>query len=1016
MLPLSQKILRRITQMKLTRKPRLRGSGWNCLLAFLIPFGGMLLVMLVNGYHPFGTSAMLYSDNYHQYYPFFVSFRRALLSGDSLLYSWDVGMGVDYLGLIAYYLGSPLNLLSVLVPESQVLNYFCLLVPIKLGLAGLFFSIFLHKLFDRDDFSIALFGGFYALCAWALGYQWNVMWLDTFALLPLVTLGMVQLLRDKKFALYTVTLALAVISNYYIGFFVCIFVFLCFFCYEICCPRGWKRFFADLLRIGIFSVLALGMTAFLTVTAMAALQTTQSSVNKFPTGLRLNIASTNDLKGLLDAMRQVAGNMGGGIEPSFKEGLPNLYCGVGSIMLGILFLISWDVKWRDKLCSLFLLLFFNASFVIRQLDYIWHGFHFPNMIPYRFSFLYSFVLLVMAYRAWILRRRFEPLQIVTSGLLTAAILCCCKDFMKTQSIPLFGKQMDVHVYILYNAFFFVLYLVILLLGSFRAKPKEETQEETQRVRRVQRRRSRITKRCVCTVMALELAATLTAFGFYFPGTNVIDYPRGTEAAASMIRYMQEREADTLFYRAETAHSQTLNDGALNGYSGISTFTSSANVHITEFMRALGYGAKNTYNRYCFEESSPVANLFLSLKYMIERDGRDRSSSCFEEVHHFGNVYLYRNTAYLPLGFLTEPQLAQVDFLTSDGAFDFQNELFRAATGVVGDVWHTIPEEYWDVYGNGVAVDEHSANGYCRYDNPEAGSSVTYSYVVDQAGFACVRLDLPKRNDFYISVNGVELYRENISLAQMFAIQDVREGDVIDIRILCKAGESGTANVSVAVMDDALFRLGYEILSDSAMQLTAFSNTLVEGTINCSRDGLLYTSIPQNGNWYAEVDGQPQETVLIGDCMIGLNLAQGAHTLRFVYRNNAFRLGAVISAVSAAIFLLLAIFCRPRKKQEEQPGEAEPELHPERAHPEIEMPPLNPAEAELVEADEPFVLQPLTPERPAGEEKPEKADAEAPEEASEEKPQPPEAPAPAEDALPAEKPPAAAQPPQEDAGA
>ena len=93
--------------MKLTRKPRLRGNGWNHLFAFLIPCGGMLLLMLINGYHPFGTSAMLYSDNYHQYYPFFVSFRRALLSGDSLLYSWDVGMGVDYLGLIAYYLGEP---------------------------------------------------------------------------------------------------------------------------------------------------------------------------------------------------------------------------------------------------------------------------------------------------------------------------------------------------------------------------------------------------------------------------------------------------------------------------------------------------------------------------------------------------------------------------------------------------------------------------------------------------------------------------------------------------------------------------------------------------------------------------------------------------------------------------------------------------------------------------------------------------------------------------------------------
>lgn len=993
--------------MKLTRKPRLRGNGWNHLFAFLIPCGGMLLLMLINGYHPFGTSAMLYSDNYHQYYPFFVSFRRALLSGDSLLYSWDVGMGVDYLGLIAYYLGSPLNLLSVLVPESQVLNYFCLLVPIKLGLAGLFFSIFLHRLFDREDFSIALFGSFYALCAWALGYQWNVMWLDTFALLPLVMLGMVQLLRDKKFVLYTVSLALSVISNYYIGFFVCIFVFLTFFCYEICCPRGWKRFFEDLLRIGVFSVLAIGMTAMLSVTSLAALQTTQSSVNKFPTGFRLNIAATNDLKGLLSAMRQVAGNMGGGIEPSFKEGLPNLYCGVGSIMLGILFLLSWDVKWREKLCSLFLLLFFNASFVIRQLDYIWHGFHFPNMIPYRFSFLYSFVLLVMAYRAWLLRRRFEPLQILASGLLTASILCCCRDMMKTQSLTLWGSRVDVHVYIIYNAVFFVLYLTILLLGSRGAKPKEETQEEVQRVRRVLRRRGRITKRCVCAVMALELAATLTAFGFYFPGTNVIDYPKGTEAAASMIRYMKEREQDTLFYRAETTHSQTLNDGALNGYSGISTFTSSANVHITEFMRALGYGAKNTYNRYCFEESSPVSNLFLSLKYMIERDGRNRSSSCFEEVHHFGNVYLYRNTAYLPLGFLAESQLAQVDFLTSDGSFDFQNELFRAATGVVGDVWHEITEEYWDVFGNGAEVLESNSSGYCRYSEPTSGANVIYSYVADRDGFACVQLDLPKRNDFYISVNGTELYRENISLPQMLAIQDVKAGDVIDIRILCKAGESGTANVKVAILDDALFRLGYEILNSATMNLTSFSNTLVEGTINCPRDGLLYTSIPQNGNWYAEVDGEPQETVLVGDCMIGLNLSQGAHTLRFVYRNNAFRLGAIITAASAGIFLLLiAAFCRPQKRQEEQQEEQAQEEREERIHLENEMPPLNPAEAELIQADEPFVLENLTlPQTPP---EPEKSDEEA---APQEDRTPPEEEPPQEEQTPPEKetPPEEAEP-------
>ena len=207
-------------------------------LAFLIPFLFMLMVMLIGSYEPFGNDyAMLYSDQYHQYYPFFVAFRDALRNGESLLYSWDVGMGMDYLGLIAYYLASPLNLLSVIIPDSWTLEYFALLTPIRMGLAGLFFALFLKGLFGKNDLSISLFGAFYGLCAWALGYQWNVMWLDTFALLPLVALGTVYLLRDRKIILYTVTLFLSIFSNYYIGLFTCIFVLLLFICYEIC--RFW---------------------------------------------------------------------------------------------------------------------------------------------------------------------------------------------------------------------------------------------------------------------------------------------------------------------------------------------------------------------------------------------------------------------------------------------------------------------------------------------------------------------------------------------------------------------------------------------------------------------------------------------------------------------------------------------------------------------------------------------------------------------------------------------------------
>ena len=884
------------------RLPDPRKRKWNfTALAFLFPFVGMLLVMLISGYKPFGQYSMLYSDMYHQYYPFFVAFRRSLRTGQSLLYNWSIGMGIDYLGLISYYLASPLNLLSVLVPEKLLLSYFSLLMPIKLGLAGLFFALMLRKLYGKNDFSITVFGGLYALCAWALGYQWNVMWLDSFALLPLVVLGEIALLREKRFFLYTAALFFAVFSNYYVGFFVCVFVALVFVCYEICRFPGWKRAGLDLVRIALFSLLAIGMTAILELPALAALQTTQSSVNQFPKGFRMNIATKNTLKGLLDAMRQVAGNMGGGLEPNFKEGLPNLYCGVGTILLAWLFLMAKEVKLRDKVCCVTLLLFFMLSFIIRQLDYIWHGFHFPNMIPYRFSFLYSFVLLYMAYRGWLLRRRFRAAHILAAALLTAGVLCCSKDLLTTQGVDFLDGTLEIPVYILYNLGFLIAFTGALLYGTIRLPvPENPTPEEIGDIRYRQSRCRVYARRGVLAVAVIELTANLLAFGLYFPGTSVRDYPKGTEAAASMFRYLKEREKEP-FYRAETTHSQTLNDDALNGYNGISAFTSSANVRVTEFMKALGYGAKNTYNRYCFEESSPVANLFLDLKYMIERDGRDRTSSVFSEVHHYEKVYLLENTAYLPLGFLAEETLAELDFSGGDNAFFFQNALFSAATGLDANVWTPIVGSGMTVLGNGTQVEESQVQGRVSYGECSLGAYVSYFFTADRSGFACVHLDLPKRNDFVVAVNGVDVYRETISLPQMLAVGDLNPGDAVEVRVLCKKDETGSMTVTAALLDEDLFRWGYSILNASTLHLTSFRQTRVEGSIRCDRDGLLYTSVPQNGNWHLYVDGQEVEPTLVGDCMISVSLTQGEHSIVLKYRNRAFALGAAVTILCAGVF-------------------------------------------------------------------------------------------------------------------
>lgn len=869
---------------------------WNYIaLAFAFPFIGMLFVMLCGQYIPFGKGSMLYSDMYHQYFPFFKEFHRVLTSGGSVLYNWSVGLGMDYLGLYSYYLASPLNFLSVLVPESWLLGYFSLLVPIKLGLASMFFAIFLKKTFTENNISITLFGSFYGLCAWALGYQWNIMWLDTFALLPLVVLGMISLLKSGKFVLYTFTLFLSIFANYYIGLFTCIFIFFAFFCYEICQWECFSRFFRDLIKIALFSLLAIGMTAILELPTLDALQNTQSSVNKFPKSFLLNMTDQENLKGLILTMIKVAGNTNGGIAPTFKEGLPNLYCGVFTSILAILYLFCPQIKLRNKLCALFLLLLFNVSFIIRQLDYIWHGFHFTNMIPYRFSFLYSFVMLYMGYSAWRYRKTFTLWQVILAFTVSIGILLSYEDLK------------DI-VFWAYNGALLLLYFAALFFQTiFRPAPSDATSEQRHALRLAHDTKKTICSNILLGVMAIELILNLINFGVAFPGTNISNYPKGTSDSASVLDHMTQLEADNPFYRIETTHTQTLNDGALNGYHGVTTFTSSANVNVTEFMRTLGYGAKNTYNRYSFEESSPVANLFLSLKYMLERDGNVEENPYFTDIYSSGKVHLLENNAYLPLGFLANSQLLNVEFKTDMDRFEFQNTLLRQATGLDEDAWYILPGSTLTISATGPTLNSQLHSGYCSYStDTSTEGSITYSYTADRSGFMCVDLNLSKKNNITILLNGVELYKETYSLPQMLSIATVHPGDVIEVQLSCKKNENGTITIDAAILDETVFRKGYDILSRSTYCITTFSDTNISGRINCEHDGVMYTSIPQNGNWSVNVDGKSVDTVLVGNVMIGVLLSKGEHTVEFIYRNRAFDIGWKISLACFILFTLLFI--------------------------------------------------------------------------------------------------------------
>ena len=958
-----------------------RWGGFNQLLGFLLPFLGMLTLMFIGGYAPFTTEkAILYSDEYHQYYPFWLSFRRALLNGESLLWNWDSGMGMDFMGLYAYYLASPLNWLAIIIPESFTLQYFTLLMPLKLGLAGLFFATFLKGVFKKNDFSIAVFGAFYATCAFALAYQWNIMWLDSFALLPLVMLGMVKLLRDKKFILYTVSLLFAFMSNYYIGYIVCLFTFLAFFCHEICRWPGFKRFIQNFGRIALFSVLAIGMSLAITLPGLMSLMQTQSSTNsilenpgssvtdsttettksalestmetfglnivgpyeydyyerfhedysnaetawnnfkqvydtgKFDFQLFLNYVNAS-IPPLRTGLARVAGNLGGGQSLGLMEGLPNIYCGVATILLAFLFLTAKDVKIQDKICSILMILFLCFSFIIRQLDYIWHGFHFTNMIPYRFSFLLSFVLLYMAYRAWLLRNKFSFWQIMVATAGTLFILSCSDN------------REDI-TFLAYNGIFLLLTIAILLINRFDRVPGAEKESSALSLRWLTRHEKVISAALIC-VLCLELILNLASFADQFPYTDVTNYPRGTIHSAGAIQYMNQVEQDSDFYRTEVTHSDTLNEGSLMGFHGITTFSSSANNRVTKYMQYLGQAALPEWNRYCYEESSPVSNLFLNLKYLMERDNYTAGNSYFDVVYTSDTVTLMKNNAYLPLGFMVDPDMANLDTSSFYNIFYQQNVLFNTATGMQTNVWESISANNCTIVSDGPSLLSQYSGSYCSYSADANGGIIHFQFIADRDGYMCLNLDFSADNSYSIYIKrliddsgeepvytGFELVQcDAENLPQMAGVCDVKKGDFVELNVYIGANESGTINVANGVLNETIFRAGYSILNRSTLDITNFRNDRIEGTITCLEDGLLYTSIPADNNWKVLVDGKEAEVVRIGNAMVGVMLTEGTHNVTFVYQNNFFTIGVICSLVCLAAFIGLIFLQRSWDKKQ-----------------------------------------------------------------------------------------------------
>lgn len=582
---------------------------WICLLSFFIPVAITVLICIREGVFPFGENCILHIDMYHQYEPFFTELMDKLKNGDSLMHSFRIGLGSDFVSLFAYYLASPINWLLLLWPKDYVIEFMTLAIIIKIGLCGFSFGYYIRKHFRTTDTAVPVFATFYALSAYMAAYSWNIMWLDCLWLAPLIILGLEKLVKEKKCYLYCLTLAISILSNFYISIMICIFLVLYYVILFFEEVKTARERACSFVRFTLYSLLAGGMGAILIIPEAIILSYSGSSDFSFPQKIEF----------YFNIVQELARHAMGIDVYTGRDHWPNLYCGVAIVLFLFLYIANRKIPLRQKIKRLTLMVFFWISFATNILDYIWHGMHYPDSLPGRQSFLYVFLLLTLAYETYHKRKGNRAVDVILAGILSIACFIAAGILSDTSMIKPESIIITCVLICGYTALFVLWYL-----------GKKETKQ-------------------MARVMVIALAVLEVYVNFHMTGfstTSRSAYTQNWDSVKSMLAQVDETEDG--FYRVEEAERLTKNDAAIYGYSSATIFSSLMNISVAEFYRKAGMeGGKNFYS---YSGATPIMSAMLSVKYLISKSPYE-DSPLKRMVASDGKNYIYENTYSLPMGFM-----------------------------------------------------------------------------------------------------------------------------------------------------------------------------------------------------------------------------------------------------------------------------------------------------------------------------------------------------------------------------
>ena len=933
----------------------------------LLPMTIMLVVWFFMGSYPFGNKSLMAVDFDQQYISFYGLLKNAILSGDlsSLSYSFTKSIGGDMIGVLGYYLMSPFNIIYVLLPLKYIGLSVFLTIWLRYGAFGLSFTHLLIKRYQGAEskrWMVPLFATAYALSGMLVSYQMNVIFYDAMFMLPLVILYLEELLDGKAAYPYAFVLGLTVFLQFYMGYMISLFVIL-YACYYLS-PRlsiegTWKaklkHYLQPLWDLFLYSILGIAVASILFVPVFFNLIESKGQAGgamTFSTAFQINP---------LDILSKLT--IGGyDAQSGWAAGpnLPNIYIGALGFIGFILYFTSRKIVKERRWAAGVVTLIFFTSFVNEFVSKIWHMGQNPAGFFFRFSWLFSFFMLLLSYQA--LKEKFK---ISRRGRLVSVVALVLSGFyLYTKDFTYLPKKQPEALTLFINGHFieFVILVVAATAAGFYLYRERSTksQKEKERVLVIAAgfvvvlvlllQTGYLFTRVALTLLiylavltllrprmirlAVILLSTLTVFelGYNaylsqvtFSYANVDKFVDGTISVKRVTDKIQEN-ADEPFYRIATTFAYSRTTPSLIGYPGLSTFSSSLERSTMNHFAYMGDQGVNAATEY--ENGTPLTDALYGIRYYMdikditqeekvnhpERMYFYRFASRFdmnryftEKVYEDDRYLVYKNPNSFPIAFGVNELVTnlQLDF---NNAVKNQNNILNSMEGIEKG-----QENYVDYFKplafgaieteNLVAEDVNKEKETAVYKREDTSKEAIVRYRItpqtDLTYYFLAPDSLNSEIDYSILLNGQWFTHSKKNMQrQLWQIADNSAGKETVLEFRFRSDKVDLSHVGLYRLDVDQIQKVLEKRKAQGLKVEKFSNTYIVGSVNITDDSkYMMTSIPYSEGWKVKVDGKDVPVTKAWNSFISFPITSGQHKVEFVFSQKGRVTGAVLTLIS-----------------------------------------------------------------------------------------------------------------------